>query len=287
MRPYRQFLLPAILLIWGAASGLRADSLSFQSPNGTIWSNFYTSPYYAKDNSNNQVLMIFCLDYNHEIAPPHDWQANLNTLQPSNVSQFQFGGSYPGALATPFAFQSDSAYAGDPYAVTMQAGSDAYHRYLEAAWLFTNILAAQAKGDTGDMKISQVAAWDLFVDTVHISDLASRIAGTGGTWNFTHYIDNPNASLLNLTFRDAVDEAVNSAQSAVLGGWNPAIQWSVVTGDSNWVRTSNGGNLAQEFLTPYAPNPEPSTILLFGSGLLILLWATRRTIARRMPAKSR
>jgi hypothetical protein len=75
-----------------------------------------------------------------------------------------------------------------------------------------------------------VAAWDLFVDTNHISDLASRIGGTGGTWNFTDYIDSPNVSLLNLTFRDAVDEAVNSAQSAVFGGWNPAIQWSVVTG---------------------------------------------------------
>ena len=59
----------------------------------------------------------------------------------------QFGGNYGhGVTTTPWAFTGDSgAEAG--HSVSLAASNTAYARYLEAAWLFTNILTAQANGD--------------------------------------------------------------------------------------------------------------------------------------------
>jgi hypothetical protein len=44
--------------------------------------------------TNNQYLTLFGLDFNHEINPPTQWDVNLNLLSSSNLSQFQYGGSY-------------------------------------------------------------------------------------------------------------------------------------------------------------------------------------------------
>jgi hypothetical protein len=250
----------------------------WQNPNGVIWNNFYTSPYYAYDNSlsPSKLLSLFCLDYNHEVAPPFSWVADLNTLAGNNIGKYQYGGSYPGASTIPWAFTKDSQGLADPHAITMQAGSDNYHRYLEAAWLFTNILDAMAKNpeDTTAMQVSQVAAWDLFVDSSHIADLSSRIDGTTGAWTFANY--SSNASITNLDFEAAVDEALKAAQTAVLGGWTPAFGWSVVTANSAWVQNSNNGALVQEFLTPYALTPEPGSIVLLGTAVLGLFFLLRR-----------
>jgi len=282
--PLRLKVLVPLLL---AGCCARADNMVWQNPNGVIWNDFYTSPYYASDTSRSpsQLLTIFCLDYNHDVAPPFSWVANLNTLTPGNTSQFQYGGSYPGALATPWAFMQDSQGVGDPHAVTMQTGSDNYHRYLEAAWLFTNIMDSMAKSpeDTAAMQVSQVAAWDLFVDSNHINDLHSRISGTTGTWTFTNY--SSNASITNLNFEAAVDEAVKAAQTAVLGGWTPTIGWSVVTANIGWVQNSNNGNLVQEFLTPFVATPEPGACVLLGTALLFLVFRLRRRLVAVDPLR--
>ena len=274
-------LLRALALIAPATCCARADNMVWENPNGVIWNNFYTSPYYAYDNSLNpsQLLSIFCLDYNHEVAPPFSWVADLNTLASANIGKYQYGGSYPGALTIPWAFTQDSQGVSDPHAVTMPAASDNYHRYLEAAWLFTNILTAMAKSpeDTAAMEVSQVAAWDLFVDSNNIADLSSRIAGTTGAWTFANY--SSNTSITNLNFEAAVDEAVNAAQTAVIGGWTPTIGWSVVTANIGWVQNSNSGSLVQEFLTPYDTTPEPGAIVLLGSVVVGLFLLRRRRLA--------
>jgi hypothetical protein len=54
--------------------------------------------------TNNQYLTFFGLDFNHEINPPTQWDVNLNLLSSSNLSQFQYGGSYsntPTGTGTP------------------------------------------------------------------------------------------------------------------------------------------------------------------------------------------
>ena len=250
-----------------AAGSARADTMLWQNPSGLIWSNVYSSPYYVTDQSNNQYLTLFCLDFNHEINPPAQWDANLNLLSPSNLSQFQYGGSYPNTPGP--AFKEDDP--GDGHAVTMQPGSDAYHRYLEATWLFTNLIDAQTRSDTNDVLISQVAAWLLFVDKDHLTDLASRIQATDGTFSFADYVGSQNLTT-PLSFRDAVDEALNASQNAVLGGWTGTTNWAVVTGDIGWIDANHGGQPVQEFLTPVA---EPASLLSTGT-FLVAAWLVFR-----------
>jgi len=128
-----------------AATGTAwADAMHWENPGGPAWNGVYSSPYFATDQSNNQLMTLYCLDFNDGINPPADWQANLNLLSTSNLSQFQYGGSYPNASILPPDFTGDP---GDTYGVTMQPGSDPYNRYLEAAWLFTNMIGSQTQSD--------------------------------------------------------------------------------------------------------------------------------------------
>jgi hypothetical protein len=157
------------------------------------------------------------------------------------------------------AFTGDNP--GDGHAVTMQPESDDYHRYLEVAWLFINILDAQSQSDINGGLISQVAAWDLFVDANHIAGLASRIQATPGLFAFTNYVAAQNP-ITQLTFRDAVDEALSAAQNSVLNGWTPQTGWTVVTGDTGWVNSDNSGQPVQEFMTPVA---EPVSVSLMAT----------------------
>src|SRR5437764_9764934 len=66
-----------------------ADDLQWGGTWAGVWSGFGTGPYTAIDQSkNNKVLVIFCLDYNDEIAPPYAWQANIRPVTQSNVDQY-------------------------------------------------------------------------------------------------------------------------------------------------------------------------------------------------------
>jgi hypothetical protein len=264
-----------------AAGSARADTMVWQNASGLTWSNVYSSPYYVTDQTTNQYLTLFCLDFNHEINPPTQWAANLNLLSPSNLGQFQYGGSYPNTPGP--AFTGDDP--GDGHAVTMQQGSDAYHRYLEAAWLFTNMSGAQAQSDTNDVLVSQVAAWLLFVDQDHLADLISRIQGTTGTFSFADYVGSQSL-ITQLNFRDAVDEAVNASQNAVLGGWTAGTDWTVITGDIGWINANHGGQPVQEFLTP-TPVAEPASILSTGTFLLGACVLLRRSRTAKNPLLSR
>jgi hypothetical protein len=260
-----------------------ADDIVWDHANGTIWSNFYTSPYYAFDKSIDKpagaLLTLFCIDYNDDVAAPFSWSADVTALSPTNIQKFQFGGSYPGVPGTPFAFQGDNNAV---HPVIMSAQSDAYHRYLEGVWLFTNSISAGAASNKHATIVSQVAAWNLLVDKNHIADLAARINGTTGTWAFDNYVAGPVSTISSLTFRYAVNEAVKAAQNAVLGGWLPSIGWSVVTAQSSWVQSANGGVRVQELLTPYvAHTPEPASIALLLTSILVTIPIARRRVKSR------
>ena len=143
-----------------------------------------------------------------------------------------------------------------------------YTRYLEAAWLFSNILDAQAKNpaDISTMIVLQVAAWDLFVEPGAKKTALERSITVSGE-----------------TFHTAVVKALVDAQTAVVSNnWGAANagNWSLVTGDPDWVRDSHGNIPVQEFLTPIH-TPEPSALILLATMVGILGTAIRRRIGTR------
>lgn len=281
----------SILFLFGTC--LFADDLSWGGTWAGVWAGFGTSPYTAIDRSqNNKILTIFCLDYNDEIAPPIDWQANIRSLTPGNVTQYaQFGGNYGhGITAVPWAFNADAGV-NPGHSVSLAPSDTAYKRYVEAAWLFTNIQTALSHNDLATAIVSQVAAWDLFVESANANDLNSRIVGSNGSpltfnnyaYSANNYASAPSmSSMTNLLFQDAVNEALKAAQTAVVGqnwyGSKFATSWDVVTGDPVWVTAY--GRPIQEFLTPGAPPavPEPSSILLLGTVILAAVMSLRRKL---------
>src|SRR5579863_10436252 len=119
-----------------------ADNFNWGNTYAQAWQGFGTSPYVAVNTVTNQPIVIFCLDYNDEIAPPYNWNANVWTLNAQNVqTEAQYGGNYNNLLNTaygathpgqtapnpisgpPYAFVTDSAGA---YSVDLSASSDPY-----------------------------------------------------------------------------------------------------------------------------------------------------------------
>ena len=69
----RIWIFSALLLIL-AASSAYGDELTWtgvgSSPQ-TLAGAYYVSPYYAYDTTTKEPLTLYCVDFNHEIAPPY------------------------------------------------------------------------------------------------------------------------------------------------------------------------------------------------------------------------
>jgi hypothetical protein len=154
MQPRFFLLAVATLLTAGTAF---ADELVFQSPSSqsNAWQGYWTSPYLVMDQSvppSGELLTVYCLDFNHEVAPPITWDATIRPLDPSNLDDFLYG-----------------------------ATADAWQHYAAAAWLFQNIeaLLVTKPADANLLETEyQAAAWKLFVDGDHEASLDSKIDAT-------------------------------------------------------------------------------------------------------------
>jgi hypothetical protein len=144
-----------------------ADHMQWESASAAsnVWQGFYTSPYLAWDRSMNpqpdgQLITLYCLDYNHEVAPPYVWDASINPLSLAGVSLYQYGSAFPTAQA-------------------------AYLQYVSAAWIFTAMRGLESGQPAGWRAIEteyQAAAWKLFVDGAHAADLNARIHASGAAF---------------------------------------------------------------------------------------------------------
>lgn len=328
----RSALILSILLI-SVPGTVFADNLTWGGTYTQAWSGFGISPYTATNNSitPRQGMQIFCLDFNDEIGPPMTWQASILPLTRPNVEgtgafagkyAAQYGGDYntlvaaafndpanlrPSAELTPpvvsgaapgkvvpFAFNGDTSGAAGNYAVTL-ASQDPYIRYLEAAWLFTDAQAALPKDLNTDL-ITQVAAWELFVNYAKLPELTNDIKNTSGKFVLKNYLAlSPGQTYLTsssvhtqvtggLSFEEAVDAALAAAQTAVLtNAWGPGSyhygSWSLVTGTPAF--TVSYGAPVQEFLSPNAipdqpPIPEPKAVLLLATVAGALLFGFQK-----------
>jgi hypothetical protein len=287
-----------------------ADNMEWTSAGNNVWQGFYVSPYTATDTNTGQLLSIFCIDYNHEIAPPMDWQANIVPFSTGNFSLYQFGGSYPniqpGDTSTPanFTFQKNTAASNGATVTANLTTSNGLDRYLELVWLATQMESALTDGSHGLLStaamnavidVYQAADWLVFADSGHLADLQGRISATGGNFSLDPTFGLWGSNSTGYNFQFAVDSALNSAENAVMNqGWQPGLGWSVVTADATWDAQSQNGVPLQEFLTYTPPSqsnlnpvPEPSQIVLMFTviGLVVLTvkWSAikRRIAARR------
>ena len=307
----RIFAAVFLIVLTCASGALRADELNWGGTYIANWDGFGTAPYSA-DDTNGQVLSIFCLDFNDEIAPPYTWNASIIPLTAANVAgtgayqnvyAAQYGGAYnqllsnafnstpSGERASPtlpqvsgpaFSFTGDSTYGLDMSASV----NDPYTRYEEAAWLFTDMQDAISKNprDVDTDTIAQVAAWELFVNgstncatnpTSNYCTLTNDVNtySVGTKYTFNDYLDN--TSLSGVSFEAAVDRALQDAQAAVNGGWSGASSWDIVTATPTFV-VDTMGRPVQEFLTPVNPVPEPGAVFLLATASGIMLWRFRR-----------
>lgn len=302
-----------------AASGIGyADNLTWTSAGNNVWSIFYVSPYTALDTTTGQTLQIFCIDYNHDIAPPQTWQANVVPLSTANLSQYQFGGSYPGitpldtTAASAFAFQSQTTTSDGSTVTANLSTSGSMDRYLELAWLVTQMETALSDGQSGKittaamdaaLDVYQVADWLIFADAgpsqfapgeTHIADLESRVAGTSGDFSYNSTLGLWSSAGTGYDFQYAVDSALNSAENAVVNnGWSSS-QFSVVTASASWDASNNNGVPLQEFLvlTPNSgssltPVPEPSQLVLLFTVIALTGLAARRVASKRRASQIR
>lgn len=301
------------MCVLGLCTAGFADDMQWSSAGNNVWQGFYVSPYTAKDANTGALISIFCIDYNHEIAPPMDWQANIVPFSSSNYSQYQFGGSYPNILpgdtSNPanFAFQTNTAVSNGASVTANLSTSNGLNRYLELAWLATQMEGALTDGQNGLLSTSamnavidiyQVADWLVFADSgsseftsgeTNLQDLQGRIAATGGNFAFNSTLGLWGSSSSGYNFQFAVDSALNSAENAVINqGWTPGLAWSVVTADKTWDAQNENGVPLQEFLTYTPPSqsslnpvPEPSQIVLMLTVISLVALAVKRSAAKR------
>jgi hypothetical protein len=307
------------MCILGLCTAGFADNMQWESAGNNIWQGFYVSPYAAKDTTTGQLISIFCIDYNHEIAPPMDWQANIVPFSTSNFGQYQFGGSYPnispGNTSNPanFAFQTNTAVSNGASVTANLSTSNGLDRYLELVWLATQMETALTDGSSGILSTSavnavvdiyQAADWLVFADSglsdfsagkTNLQDLESRIAATGGSFSFNPTLGLWGTGSAGYNFQFAVDSALNSAEDAVMNqGWTPGLGWSVVTADKTWDAQNENGVPLQEFLTYSPPSqsnlnpvPEPSQIVLMLTIIALIGLVAKRSAVRRFIAARR
>ena len=144
--------LTCMLLVSTASAG--TVQLTFQGAGGNVYGGVYAYPYYVTDGAN--TITVMCDDYATEVWGGLQWQANVNTVDLSDVSALKFSSRF----ASP---------------------ADALFAYEEAAVLITD-----AKANPGNAANDNAAVWFLFTPnppySSGISDpgnLAGLIADAG------------------------------------------------------------------------------------------------------------
>jgi hypothetical protein len=115
---------------------------------------YYVSPYTAEIKSTGQLITLYCIDFNHEVAPPMEWEANIQTLDLADVPSLQYGNSSSNL-------------------------NSIWVNYEAAAWLITQ---TSQTTDKHQQAIDQYAAWKIFLDPSHLTAYNNSVAAVGGTF---------------------------------------------------------------------------------------------------------
>lgn len=143
------FIACALGSLHAAANPLTLDWVSAgNNPVGY----YYVSPYTAEITSTGQLITLYCIDFNHEVAPPLEWEANVQPFDLSNVPAMQYGN------------------------LSLNINS-IWVKYEAAAWLITQLTQATSKYQQA---VDQYAAWKIFLDPAHQAAYNQSVAAAGG-----------------------------------------------------------------------------------------------------------
>ena len=246
-------------------------------PADSYGGNYYVSPYYGTDLSTGQSnILLFCLDFDHDINFNQIWDAVIHGV-PSTEAGFN-------AVAPAFQFGTvPSGSSGPTFVQPLPSGEfvslDSWQRYQVAAHLFNQELGLLGPGlastsatFTRDRAVYQYAVWEIFLENNYTDPATSH------TYN---YVNDFLASFNRIGAADSHFQSdVQLALNEALADFNPGdlSGWSVVSPNP-----ANGPSSAQEFLSPTAinsnliiPNPEPSTIVLLGTIVVLAAGGVRR-----------
>jgi hypothetical protein len=144
----KRFHSLAMLMMGMAVSGWGIPlTLDWVSPGDNPVGYVYVSPYTAEVQGTNQLITLYCIDFNHEVAPPLEWQANLQTLDQANVPNMQYA-------------STTNAWAG----------------YEAAAWLIDQLAGTS---NLEQQAVYQYAAWMIFLDPAHTAFYDASVAASG------------------------------------------------------------------------------------------------------------
>jgi hypothetical protein len=257
-------------------NGVVNTSATWAGPGETV----YVSPYTATDTDTNPVtpITIYCLDWNHNIDFGQQWTADFLSLDPTNPDASEL-----------YYYNSTTAYqldAGGNLDQVSENSTQMYDRYLEAAWLFTQIqnLGPLGAGNVTAQDELNVAAWTLFLDASPVA--GSNPAGNTSTTEFAADIASTSPGFALAVYYDlqcaiahvtgGTDTSNGCTKTAGAADFNGA-GWYAVTPDPK----NSPNQVTQEFLTDdpsFVPNvepvPEPQAFALFGT-LVGILGASR------------
>ena len=143
----------ACLLLLGCSSLANPVTLDWASSGNNPVGYYYVSPYTAEIQSTDQLITLYCIDFNHEVAPPWEWQANIQPLTLADVPALQYG-NLPNTNST-------------------------WQKYEAAAWLITQLTQSAS---LYQQAVDQYAAWDIFLDPDHLFAYDSSVAAVGGSF---------------------------------------------------------------------------------------------------------
>ena len=268
-----------LVLVLAALPGFGfADQMKFLDVNGpdpggapypgdSYNGQYYVSPYYGADlTTGKSNILLFCVDFNHEVSFNQQWDATIHAVPNSQAgfnnvaSSFQFGAVTNGT-------------AGGDFLVTAPSGAtvniNSWQRYQVIAHLFNNelgLLGPSLKSTDAafsrDRAVYQYAVWE--------ASLENNSAGAfNSSFNQIAAID----SNFKADVKTVLDEALANF------GTNDLIGWDIVR--PNPANIASG---AQEFLTPSSV-PEPSSIILLGTLVFLASTKLRRKATKVDPGQ--
>jgi hypothetical protein len=239
---------------------------------------YYVSPYYGRDLTTGQSdIILFCLDFDHDIAFGEQWDAAIHKLPTTQSgfdavkSAFQFG-DVPNGVSGPTFVQ--------PVPTGETISLNSWQRYQVAAHLFNKelgLLGPSLQSTSAlfsrDRAVYQYAVWEVFLENNYT---------TGG--HTYHYLNDFKSSYNLIVSMDpafksdvktVLDEALAHYSTADLAGW------SIVSPVSANVPLAPQEFFSQSFVT----NPEPSAVILFGTAAVIWggAWGRKRRQAGPRP----